>query len=176
MVGTSTLVFRPAPSAFSALSAPSASSVAPNDLSPAFAALPPLEQAMPSRAMRRRIADLPLEDDRASHFFLAGAGVRDPDQNRIFVAAAGVKLDYEVQVVKSQMDETSEDVNSCRGYVDSLRHHQKVKNLWVTGLIALVKEHGTPELKAGVSFFFPLSTHLVHTSPSPFLACLTRIC
>lgn len=171
MSGNSTLAFRPASTVLSA--APSAVSVSPappgpvTNFSNVLATLPPIGDVMPPLALRKGIWELPHEDDQASHFAWAGLGVQDPAQRSVYFATGVTKLDREVQEMKSGAEKTNEDVISNHGYVESLRHRQKLKNLWMTGLVRLIKEHGTPELKAGVSFSLYFSAFIrAQRSPS----------
>ncbi|KAG7287337.1 hypothetical protein NEMBOFW57_006846 [Staphylotrichum longicolle] len=133
MTSTSTLAFRPASTALSAPPGPV------TNFSNVLATLPPIGDVMPPLALRKGIWELPHEDDEASHFVWAGLGVQDPAQRSVYFATGVTKLDREVQEMRSGVEETNEDVIS--------NHAQELVE---DGLVRLIKEHGTPELKAGL--------------------------
>ncbi|KAK4034756.1 hypothetical protein C8A01DRAFT_18514, partial [Parachaetomium inaequale] len=135
---TATLVHRPASAASVARAGTACASLG---------SLPPIEQVMPTKTYKQRIFDIGESAVGAADLAFASTNVQDPHHSQVLTAAGMVKLDYQF---KTTMDENTAAVNHYCGYVEALRHLQKKKNLQVQALVALIAEHGTPELKAGI--------------------------
>jgi hypothetical protein len=103
---------------------------------------------MPTNTYKQRIFDIGETAVGAADLAFASANVQNPHHAQLLTAAGMAKLDYQV---KTTVEETTADVSALQGYVEALRHLQKKKNVRVKALTALIAEHGTPELKAGVS-------------------------